>query len=763
MRVYVQIQRIEHNHSGYFSLSPLLEYAKVKLLAAVDRMGFGLQQNFFRYALLGVMCSPSVLWAQMDWMTCPLPESLTNKVERPKDLAPQAVHIEADNAVFQENGVSEMRGAVHISQADKRLLADNATYEQPAGIVTGQGNISFSSDKLTINSQALHYNLPQDVGEMNAAEYQLAKGEGRGKSTKIIQQANGVTQLQNSSYTTCPPGKADWSINASRIDLHHDIQRGTARNVTLKVRNIPLVYLPYMSFPLTKERKSGFLSPVIASNNKSGLQIGLPYYFNLAPNYDLTITPTLLGRRGLQLGSEFRYLTKKHKGSLNYVILPNDRTSDKSNRYYFNIQNDTNLGKESSLSLKAEGVSDSKYFVDLGNSLEATSVVNLERRLEYKTGGKDWSFSTLMQNFQVLDGGTAPHSRLPELDYKYFPRKKGNGVNYEIETNYTNFTDSKTTTNGSRLDLYTRASKKFAKDSLYFKPSLAVRHTDYALNNGENKNLSRTLPTASLDVGAVFERDVRKKTYVQTLEPRLFYTYTPYRDQSKIPIFDSSDRSLSYNQLFAENRFNGRDRIGDENRIAASVTTRIQSPKEGRELFRASIGQTYYFTQPKVTMPGELPTTGDRSEVVMEAAGEINPRTKVSTTAYWDSTKHDFNAGEVLVRYKDNKERILNVGYAQRKEVFESAKASFAVPVKSGWRAVGAIDHDLQNNRNLETVLGAEYANCCWKTRIAARNYLLPDNIKRDNAILLELELKGLGNFGSGTRDLLRNRINGYE
>ncbi len=650
-----------------------------------------------------------------------------------------------------------------ISQANKQLQADQASYEQPAGIVSGTGNVSFSSDNMQVRSRELRYNLLQNTGEMQDAEYHLKQADGRGFSKRVVQDSPDLTRLEDSTYSTCPVDDPDWSLNATTIQLHHEQQRGSATNATLRIRDIPVLYLPYFSFPLTDARKSGFLWPVISTNERSGVQLSTPYYFNLAPNYDLTLTPTLLGRRGLQLGGEFRYLTPKHHGTAAYVMLPDDSASDNNNRYYFNVQNDTRLGDLSSLALKAEGVSDDQYFVDLGNSLEATSVVNLERRLEYRTAGQNWSFSSLLQNYQVLDGGVAPHAKLPQLSLRYRPPQRGNGLNLNAEAEYTHFSGSTTETNGTRLDLTTHASKKFSTKAAYVKPSLTLHHTQYALDDADKTNITRTVPTASLDTGLFFERNIKQGRYVQTLEPRLFYTQTPYHDQSNIPVFDSSDRSLSYNQLFAENRFTGKDRIGDDNRLSASLTTRIQSPEDGRELFRASIGQMYYFDDRKVTLPGKTPLQGDRSELVLEAAGEINPRTRISSTAYWDSEEKTMNAGEVRVHYKDDKKRLLNVGYAQRKDEFKSASLSFAVPIKSNWKAIGAWERDVQNDRDLETVIGAEYESCCWKTRVASRNYLLPDNTTHDNAVFIEVELKGLGNFGSGTRDLLQDRVYGYD
>ena len=723
-----------------------------------------LQQHCLRGVLFGLACSPSTLFAQTEWMACPVPEVAAAKgVQRPANLPPQAVYIEADSALFRDTGVSTMSGNVHVSQANRRLQADEASYEQPAGIVSGSGNVSFSSDNMQVRSSKLRYNLTQNTGEMREAEYHLSQADGQGFSKRVVQESPNLTRMEDSTYTTCPVEKPDWSLNAKTITLNHAEERGTARNATLKIRDVPVLYLPYFSFPLTDARKSGFLWPVIGTNTSSGLQLSTPYYWNLAPNYDLTLTPTLLSRRGLQLGGEFRYLTPKHKGTASYVLLPKDNASDKDNRFYFNVNNDTRLGELSSLQLKAEGVSDDQYFVDLGNSLAATSVVNLERRLEYRTAGSNWSFSSLLQNYQVLDGGTAPHARLPQLLLSYNPPQKSNGLNLKAETEYTNFTGSKTETNGKRLDLMTRVSKKFSTDAAYVKPSLTFRHTEYALDDANNTQISRSLPTASVDSGLFLEREIKEGRYIQTLEPRLFYTYTPYRDQSNIPVFDSSARSLSYNQLFSENRFTGKDRIADTNRLSASISTRIQSPKDGRELFRASIGQMYHFDDRKVTLPDTAALEGDRSELILEAAGEINPRTRISTTAYWDSEEKTVNAGEVRVHYKDDKKRVLNVGYAELKDEFKSANLSFAVPINNNWKAVGAWERDLKNNRDLETVIGAEYESCCWKTRVASRNYLLTDNTTRDNAVFVELELKGLGNFGSGTRDLLQNRVYGYE
>lgn len=718
-----------------------------------------------RIALMGLSCSPAIALAQTQWQECPVPTEPTSQINRPDDLPTDVVYIEANQALLKDKGTSEMKGNVHVSQNNKKMRADKATYERTSAQVTGTGNIYFVDEGMSAHGSKLDYNLNKGSGTLDDASYRLTDSSlgGRGTSKKVTRENENFTRMEQASYTTCPPGRDDWSLNSPNIRLYHDQDRGTATNVTLKVRKTPILYLPYISFPLSDKRKSGFLIPSLGSTEKSGVELSTPYYFSLAPNYDMTLTPTLLSKRGVQLGTEFRYLTENNNGVINYTILPNDKANDKKNRYYFDVKDRTQLGSRSSLSLQAEGVSDSKYFVDLGNSLQATSTVNLERRLDYTTSGDNWTFSALAQDYQVLDGGTKPHSRLPQLLLNYRPPTNNKGININTETELTRFSGSETSTNGSRLDLNAKASKRFSTEAAYVEPSISLRHTEYSLDSGSNAHISRTLPTATLDSGVFFERNIQQGKLLQTLEPRLYYTYTPYKDQSNIPVFDSSATTFSYGQLFSENRFTGKDRIEDANRISASVTSRIQNPQNGKELFRASLGQIYYLSDRKVTLPGNPTQTGKHSELVLETGGQITDKVNVNTTTFWDSKTKKVNANQFDIRYKDDKKRILNVGYTKYTNDFETGRLSFVAPAKQNWKIVGGVEHDLMNKRNLENVIGAEYETCCWKTRLVNRDYLLPDNKTRDNAIFIEFELKGLGNFGSGGRDLLKERIHSYE
>jgi LPS-assembly protein len=303
-------------------------------------------------------------------------------------------------------------------------------------------------------------------------------------------------------------------------------------------------------------------------------------------------------------------------------------------------------------------------------------------------------------------------------------------------------------------------------DGWYFKPSVGLRHTYYNLKNNPAGNIhSRSLPTFSLDAGLFFDRILPlNNKLTQTLEPRLFYTYTPFRDQGKLPVFDTARTAFSTStQLFSENRYTGKDRIGDTNNLTVALTSRIQNRETGKELFTASVGQIFYFEDRKVVLPGETVQTHSQSEFAFELSGEINDNTRLSTSTFWDPKTQKWTATETRLNYKDDKNRIANLSYRSLDNELKQVSASFAAPLNKNWSIVGRADHDLKNNRNLETLAGIEYQNCCWKTQLVGKKYLTSDNNTYDDAIFLQFELKGLGNLGNKANDFLEDKIYGYE
>lgn len=717
-----------------------------------------------RLILVGLSCSPTLLYAQTDWKVCPSSQLGVKRLNilRPANLDKMAIYVEADQALFREKGDSELNGNVYISQNNQELSAQQAIYNRETGKVLATGRVQFKSLNVSVKSQELEYNLNSGLGRLTDVAYLLNGTEGRGQSSELVQVTPQVTQLKNASYTTCPIGVNSWSLKAEDIQLDRSTEQGTAHKVSLQIKDRPVLYLPYFSFPLTDQRKSGFLTPNFGTNEQSGLRVSLPYYWNLAPNYDLTTTTNMLSKRGLKFENEFRYLTESHQGSLQYDVLPSDQERQNELRYYFDLQHLSQLGAHTQLKLQAAGVSDTHYFDDLGSSLAASSIVNLERTLSYSSDNEEWDFSALAQSYQILDSRSENYARLPQLQVTWTPHLANNKPQISASSEYTYFSRSKSD-NGHRLDTQIKLKQRFENASSFLEPQLKLAHTSYQLEQAPNKSIQRTLPTVAMDAGLFFERPLKQGQRIQTLEPRIYYTYTPYRNQASIPVFDSSARTLSYSQLFNDNDFTGKDRIADNNRLSTSITTRLQELDKGREIFRASLGQMYYFSDRKVTLPDETIKTGSRSELVMEMSGDLNDATHLAATAFTDVKEKQVSAGQIRVNYHDEKQRILNLGYSQRKGEYESAQLAFATPVTKQWTLMGAHERDLKNARSLETLVGLEYQSCCWKSRLAARNYLLSDNTTYDDAVFIELELKGLGNFGSGTRNLMENRIYGYK
>ncbi|MCK5917338.1 MAG: LPS-assembly protein LptD [Cocleimonas sp.] len=701
--------------------------------------------------------------ADSQFPVCAVPQRFDVK-QITNNPAQNAIYMEADEGLINRTGVSSLLGNTIIQQNDLTLNANKASLNGSNNTVSADGKVILSTKNIQFDSDSINYQLDSQSGEFNNVRYQLKKSSTNGHSNKVIQINESQLELQDATYTTCPPSANSWHIAADNIKLDQDKQLGTAKNVTFKVGGTPIFYLPWMSFSLNNQRKSGFLSPSLQISEQSGFSIATPYYFNLAPNSDATLTPSYLSKRGLKLDGEFRYLTHRHKGLLEYEILPRDKASDDKQRDYFKINHSSKLTKSTRLNVKLEGVSDNKYFDDFGKSLSTSSTSALERRIEVVKVGKNWRFSAASVDYQALNATDAPYSKVPELKFSYTPKTLSNDIKLSLDTELSYFDKSNAPT-GMRFDVNLKASKKFGNDGWYFKPSVGLQHTYYNLkdNPAGNKH-NRSLPTLSLDTGLFFDRPWADGKLTQTLEPRLFYTYTPFRDQSKLPLFDTAKTDFSTStQLFSENRYTGKDRIGDTNNLTVALTSRIQNRETGKELFTASVGQIFYFEDRKVTLPEETVQRHSESEFAFELSGKINDNTRLSTSTFWDPKTQKWTTTETRINYKDDKGKIANISYLSLGSELEQASASFAMPLDKIWSVVGRVDHDLKNDRNLETLAGVEYQNCCWKTRLVGRKYLTSDNNTYDDAIFLQFELKGLGNLGNKANNFLEDKIYGYE
>jgi len=676
---------------------------------------------------------------------------------------PDAVYLEADRGEIKRRGISQLDGKVIIQRNQQRLNAEQASYNQQTKQVTASGNVTLSAPNTHFQSDRIHYNLAKQAGTIENAQYQLPGTHTHGKSQRIIQHNAEELELQGASYTTCPIMDPSWHLASSSIKLNHKTQTGSAQNVTLRVGDIPIFYFPWLNFSLNNQRKSGFLSPKAGISDQSGYELTIPYYFNLAPNYDATLSVTQLSKRGWKLDSELRFKTEDGEGALNYQFLPSDKAFNKQWRDYFKLGYTHTLSPRSKLTLNAEGVSDRQYFHDLSDSLVLSTTSALAREIRYSVTGDYWDFSLSALDHQVLDTSSQPYAKLPELKFKYQSPHRYNQLDFAIDAEATYF-DKTTSTTGLRIDVGLSASKRFGNQAWYLIPTTEYRLTQYNLQNGTHGNThSRALPSFSLDGGLFFEKTL-KNGLTQTLEPRFFYTYTPYKDQSQLPTFDTSLTDFSTNtQLFETNRYTGKDRIGDTNQLTLALTTRLQDPKTGQETTEASIGQVFYFDDRKVTLPGETLPTGRSSALAVEVKRRLTDTTRLSSTWLWDPSQNDWASEEIRVNYQDEKKRIANISYQHLKGELSEVDGSFSLPLNQKWSMVGRADYDLFNHRSLELLAGLEYRDCCWGARAVARRYLTSDNVTYDDALYFELELKGLGSVGNSARSILQEKTYGYE
>lgn len=719
-------------------------------------------KNKYLWIFLGSI-TPIASYAEINPPVCRPPEALNTTKAITGDPTKDAVYLEADNGVIRRQGISELDGSVIIQRNQQLLNADNASYDRRTDRVKATGNVSLNSGNTDFSSDKIDYNLARQEGTIENAKYQVRGSHTHGQSKTITQKNADELELKQATYTTCPAPDPSWHLASGSISLNNKTKTGRAENVTLRVGNVPLFYFPWLSFSLDNERKSGFLTPTVGVSDHSGYELTVPYYFNIAPNYDATMSLTALSERGWQLDGQFRFLTEYGKGSIEYQALPSDDKYNDEWRDYFKVGYQHTLGPRSKVTLKAEGVSDNDYFTDLGDSLVSSTTSALEREIRYSIEGKNWDFSLSALDYQVLDASYQPYAKLPEAKFSYQSPHKYNQTDYSVEAEATYF-DGSVDPTGLRIDIGLKASKRFGNDAWYIKPSGEYRLTQYnTQDNPGGNSLSRNLPTFSLDGGMFFDR-LLNNGLKQTLEPRLFYTYTPYTDQSDLPVFDSALTDFSTStQLFATNRFTGKDRIGDTNQLTLAVTTRLQNPKTGQEVLEASAGQIFYFDDRKVTLPGESALTNSNSDIAFELTGRLSDRTRLSTTWLWDPNEKDWSSKEARINYQDDKQRIFNFSYQNLDGEVDEVDASFSLPLTQKWSMVGRADYDLFNDRSLELLAGVEYKDCCWGTRIVARRYLTSDNITYDDALYFELELKGLGSIGNSARSILQEKTYGYE
>lgn len=723
--------------------------------------------------LLLVLCNSLAADANHDSVLCkPLAEIAPPPPDWPEAPPGNAVRLFADQGILREKlGTSTFSGDVWMQRADQSLKAHVVVYDRNKEIIDADGDFIFWDKKLIISGSQIRLRS-EDKGEMTNANYWLLTRRARGHAEKIIKESKDLVHLEQVYYTSCAPEQEVWHLLADELTLDDAKSEGTAYNVKIRFFDIPIFYTPYISFPTSNKRKSGFLAPNFGGSDETGTEFSIPYYFNLAPNYDLTITPRIMSRRGLLLKSEYRYLTQIGSGNLKFEYLPYDR-SRLENRTALFFKHKGYITPHLSTNININYTSDERYFEELGYNLSMASMTHLERRGDLYYSGNGWKARARLQTYQTLNKDTdaRPYQRLPQLLFKTALPEQNRQLNMGLQGEFVRFdfnTDEILKPIGNRVDIQSSLSFPWRTSGTFVVPKLSLLYTHYNLDKvagDESFTHNRFMPRLSMDNGLFLERNVKvfSNDFVQTLEPRLFYRYTPFRDQSDIPIFDTAIYDFSYYQLFRENSFNGGDRVDDGHQVSLGLSSRLLGSQKGVERFRASIGQIYYFRDREVTLPDELVETDSYSTIVTELSAKLAKSWQVSSTVRWNPNISNTELSVLRMRYRHDSERVFNMSYRLRDDSLEQTDMSFHWLLNYNWNILGRWNYSLPSAKTLETFAGLEYNSCCWAVRGIARRYL--NSIEGDsylNGLFLQLQLKGLGGIGKKAGSFLEKRIPGY-
>ena len=715
---------------------------------------------------------PALLWlAGIAWLSsadaadhCPAPPAAPVAVAPRGDQGPAATRIDMTSrgATVTDAGAAELQGPVEVHQGDRSLTAEAATYDPVAQSFDVIGNVEYHDPLLTLAGEAGTWSA-NGGGHFAHGTFELPSRPARGRADAIVLKADGRLELTGVEYTACPAGQTAWLLRAQRIDIDQTSQQGFGRNVRLEFKGLPLFYLPVVSVPVGDARKSGFLFPVIGQSSRNGFEVAAPWYWNIAPSYDATLTPGYLSKRGATFGTEFRFLTAGSRGEFHSDWVPHDTSAGRDRSYLRFVERsditerlrfDTNLGY----------ASDPAYFEDFGLGPEGTSVTYLSRVARLTYLDSHWRAVGLVEQFQTINQAIAltdrPYTRAPQLLVQGH-WNDASGLGFRVNGEAVEFIRD-TGIDGMRFGVEPTASYAWRAPAGFVVPSVGWHTTRYSLRNsgGGASAPSVSAPIATLDAGLNFERASAGR--LQTLEPRVLYTYIPYRDQSALPIFDTGLPDLNLIQLFRTQRYVGGDRLGDANQVALGATTRLVDLASGRQLLSATLGQIYYFQPPRVRLPGEPVLPGSSSDLIGQLALTAYKHWTVQLGEEWNPHAQNSARSEIRLQYQPEANKVANLGYRFRRGLLEQVEGSAAWPIADAWNVYARHVYSLRDKTAIESFGGFEYKACCWRIRLVARRYVSSRTGTRDTGVSLQLELNGLSSVGEKANAFLERSIRGY-
>lgn len=681
------------------------------------------------------------------------------------------IFIAADRLEGHVEQEVEAIGKAELFTGDRFVSADRMKYHQNTDEVEAEGGVRLEQRGDILEGSRLKFNLANKTGQLNDPSYRLSDASSRGNANMVLFEGENQYRLRQATYTTCPAGDDDWFLQVDDLEIDHAKKTGTARKVKLTFKDTPILYTPWMNFSFSGQRKSGLLAPVYGYNRRTGLELTIPFYWNIAPNYDATFSTRAMSQRGIALNSEFRYLGANSNGNLLAEVLPSDLQTEQS-RYRVSFGHSAALGKGFSSRLDYNRVSDDAYFRDLGNTMNLTSRVNLLQQalVAYDRNLGDngtLNITTRAQQFQTIQDPratvVAPYKRLPQVTLSA-NKPDVFGADLSLISSYSNFSHP-TLTSGQRVTFFPSISYPMRNAYGYITPKIGVHHTRYNLESfgtSQDTDPTRTLPIFSVDSGVVFDRKTEfgGEKFTQTIEPRLLYVYVPYRNQSFLPNFDSAKTDFSFAQMLSENRFSGSDRINDANQVTFALTSRLIEAGTGKERLRVAIGQQISFIDRRITL--DAPSTIDRRpDLVAAVTGFITPTITTDSSVQFDQSRLLSEVVRSGLSYRPEPGKVVNFGYRFTRDVLHQVDASSQWRWSERWQSVARLNYSLQEQRILEGLAGVEYNACCWSLRFVVQHLTLATQ-KTTTAAFVQLELNGLMQIGSNPLQVLQRSIPGY-
>ncbi|MGL1955869.1 MAG: LPS assembly protein LptD [Colwellia sp.] len=732
-------------------------------------------------------------------LQCPIPTFTKIAVNEPA-VTDDSIKIISKYSTIERDQIANFSGGVTLIDKAQKIISDKLAFDRLSMQINAQGNINYQNQAINIFASELNANHSSQSTTMTDASYQLYGSPGHGSAEKLQISTKGGLSLLNSTFTSCLGDTPDWQIKASKIKISADGDIGKAYHAQIKVFDIPILYIPYFSFPVSNKRMTGFLYPEIGSSSSSGLEIEAPFYWNITENMDATITPHYMSKRGTQLKTEFRYLAGLQSGTVDIEYLNKDNALQNNDdpRYLMRLQHIGTFSENFRAYIDYTTISDDNYLVDIGSSQYNSNDAYLYQIGELSYFGHNWQTTIKLQDFEVLGKHEASYKTLPHIEISARQPLPFLSGQFELYSEMSQFeADDATQVKANRYHAEAGLNFPISTPAWFLNSEFRLMHTYYDQENIQidsnlEETVSRTLPKIRFHGGINFDRQMTlfDQSYRHTFEPQLQYLYIPEKDQSNIGLYDTINLQDDYNGLFRDRRFSGLDRIASANQYTWGITSRILD-SSNLEIFRLSVGRIHYLSNSydSIDFDNNTNLIGDafnsttfnnqEASVAGDLFYRLNHQWQISGDIQYNTIDDFTNKSQVNLDYQVDKYNSIQLNHRYTRSVsgtsLEQISVLASLAINKNWAFVGRVSQDLQLNRSLETYAGFQYESCCWAVRIAYHRHInsnlsgneSPDENRDefDSGFMVQFKIKGLDGKQSpiGTQKMFNSSIFGYK